>query len=401
MPVPLAEKLRPKNLEEFVGQEHLVSKDAPLRNLIENGNIKSMIFWGPPGCGKTTLAQIIAKQTKADFVPFSAVTGGVADIRKIIAEAKKDKGFFARDTILFIDEIHRFNKAQQDSLLPHVEDGTIILIGATTENPGFSVNAPLISRSQVYTLKALTNNDIEKLVTRATKEFPTKKWEKEAINHIVNTADGDARTAINAVELASTLADKITLEVAETAVQKKSLLYDKHGDNHFDTISAFIKSMRGDDVDATLHYLARMISAGEDPVFIARRLVIFASEDVGNATPYALTLAVSCMQAVKMIGMPESQLILAQTACYLANAKKSIATTKGIGLAINDVNCMRIGPIPLHLRNATNKVSEQLGYSDGHIRYPWLEERKTGKKPMQQYLPDELKDKNYYEQDWD
>lgn len=401
MPAPLAEKLRPQNLDEFVGQKHLVDKESPLRKLIESGNIKSMIFWGPPGCGKTTLAKIIANQTKADFIPFSAVTGGVSDIRKIIAEAKRDKGFFTKDTILFIDEIHRFNKAQQDSLLPHVEDGTIILIGATTENPGFSVNAPLISRSQVYTLKSLTDEDIEKLVTRATNEYSEKKWQQEAIDHIVTTSAGDARTAINAVELAASLSDNITKEIAETAVQKKSLQYDKHGDNHFDTISAFIKSMRGGDADATLHYLARMISAGEDPVFIARRLVIFASEDVGNATPYALTLATSCMSAVKMIGMPESQLILAQTACYLANAKKSIASTKGIGQALSDIRNTRVGPIPLHLRNAKSQVSEQLGYGDGHIRYPWQQERKTGKKPKQQYLPDELKDRKYYEQDWD
>lgn len=401
MDKPLSEKLRPQNLDEYVGQKHLVGPSQPIRKMIESGRVASMILWGPPGVGKTTLGSIIAHHTHANFVFFSAVTSGVADVRRVIEEAKKIRQLEHRQTILFIDEIHRFNKSQQDAFLPHVEDGTIVLIGATTENPGFRVNAPLISRSQVYALYQLTEKEIDDLVRKAIKEFPKVKWEEAALKHIVEHSNGDARVALNAVELAATLNKKVTLSVAEEAIQKKTMLYDKKGDNHYDTISAFIKSMRGSDPDATLHYLARMIKAGEDPLFIARRMVIFASEDVGNAQPTALVLATSTMQAVHMIGMPEAQLILAQCATYLATAKKSIASTMGIGAAMSDIDEERLEPIPLHLRNATNKVMKQFNYGKGHVRYAWKVEKESGKKVNQEYMPKNLVGKKYYTKDWE
>lgn len=398
--IPLAEQLRPKTLDEVVGQTHLVGKGRPLRKMLESGKITSMILWGPPGCGKTTLARLIAHYVDADFVAFSAVTGGVAEIREIIKKAKNDQNLFKKQTVLFVDEIHRFNKGQQDAFLPHVEDGSIILIGATTENPGFEVNAPLISRSQVYVLYQLTDEEIKKIVLQATAQFKGRKWSEEAVVHIVKSSNGDARTAINAVELASSLGRSITLKIAEEAIQRKAIYYDKKGDWHYDTISAFIKSMRGNQPNATLHYLARMIKAGEDPLFIARRMVIFASEDIGNAQPTALVVATSCMQAVHMIGMPESSLILAQTATYLATAKKSIASTEGIAAAMADIDEKNLDPIPLHLRNASNKVMKQFGYGKGHVRYPWQAERESGKKVEQEYLPNNLKGRTYYKKDW-
>jgi len=398
--IPLAEQLRPQTLDDVIGQSHLVGKGKSLRKMLENGGITSMILWGPPGCGKTTLARLVAKYVEADFVQFSAVTGGVADIREIIKKAKDDQQLFKKQTVLFVDEIHRFNKGQQDAFLPHVEDGSIILIGATTENPGFEVNAPLISRSQVYKLEALTDEEISKIVTRATEEYKGKKWEKEALEHIVKSSNGDARTAINAIELAAGLGRTITLKIAEEAIQRKAIYYDKKGDWHYDTISAFIKSMRGGQPDAALHYLARMIKAGEDPVFIARRMVIFASEDIGNAQPTALVLATACMQAVHMIGMPESGLILAQTVTYLATAKKSIASSMGLWSAMSDIDEKNLDPIPLHLRNASNKVMRQFDYGKGHVRYPWLAEKQTGNKVEQEYLPKNLKGKRYYQKDW-
>lgn len=400
MDIPLAERLRPKTLDEFVGQKHLVGKGRFIRRMLESGKISSMVLWGPPGCGKTTLARLIARYVAADFIPFSAVSSAIADVRKTIAQAKDLKKLYQRKTILFIDEIHRFNKAQQDAFLPYIEDGTITLIGATTENPGFEVIAPLISRSQIYILYPLTEKEIEIIIKRAIKQYPHHQWSEEAIKHIVKNANGDARTAINAVELAAAINKKITLKVAEEAVQRKAIYYDKKGDWHYDTISAFIKSMRGGDPDAALHYLARMIKAGEDPIFIARRMVIFASEDIGNAQPTVMVLATSCMQACHMIGMPEASLILAQTATYLATAKKSIASTVGIQKALADIDEKNLEPIPLHLRNPENKVMKQAGYGRGHIRYPWLVERKTGKKIVQQYLPKNLQGKKYYLPDW-
>ncbi len=397
--IPLAEQLRPKTLDEVVGQEHLVGKGKPIRKMLENGKVTSMILWGPPGCGKTTLARLIAHYVDADFVSFSAVTGGVAEVREIVRQAR-EKTLFKKQTILFVDEIHRFNKGQQDAFLPHVENGTIILIGATTENPGFEVNAPLISRSQVYVLHALSEEDIEKIVQNAAKLFPKHTWSPDAVNHLVRSSNGDARTVINAVELSASIAKKITLKVAEEAIQRKAIYYDKKGDWHYDTISAFIKSMRGSDPDAALHYLARMIKAGEDPVFIARRMVVFASEDIGNALPTALVVATSAMQAVHMIGWPEAGLILAQTATYLATARKSIASTTGLQQALADIDEKNLGPIPLHLRNATNKVMRSLGYGRNHVRYPWKTEKETGRKVQQEYLPQNLKGKKYYVPDW-
>lgn len=400
MQKPLAEALRPQKLEDFVGQEHLVQPGKPIERMLKNKVVTSMILWGPPGVGKTTLASIIANTIKANFIFFSAVTSGVEDVRKVIKQAKTEMEENQKQTVLFVDEIHRFNKAQQDAFLPHVEDGTIILIGATTENPGFRVNAPLVSRSQVYTLYKLGDKDIEKLAKKAIKNFPKTKWDKDAVSHIVKHADGDGRVAINAVELAASISRHVTLKIAEDAVQKKSIYYDKKGDWHYDTISAFIKSMRGSDPDATLHYLARMIKAGEDPLFIARRMVIFASEDIGNAQPTALVVATSAMSAVHMIGMPESTLILAQTAAYLATAKKSIASTTAISQALSDIDEKHLDPIPLHLRNAANKVMKELGYAKGHIRYPWKVERESGKKIMQEYMPKNLRGKKYYKKDW-
>ncbi len=399
MDKPLAEILRPKRLKDFVGQEHLIGIGKPVTSMIETGNIASMILWGPPGSGKTTLARLIAGSLDAEFVPFSAVTTGVKEVREVIAQAKQRKEFFKTRTILFVDEIHRFNKGQQDAFLPAVEDGTIILIGATTENPGFEVNAPLISRSHVYVLKALNDKDMYRIVKNALKQLPSNKFEKNAIEHIITFANGDARSAINAIELAASIAKRVTLEIAEEALQQKSIYYDKKGDFHYDTISAFIKSMRGSEPDATLHYLARMIKAGEDPVFIARRMVIFASEDIGNAQPTALVLATSCMQAVHMVGMPEARIILAQTATYLATAKKSTASYNGISAALHDIETIKLEAIPMHLRNPSNKVMKQQGYGEGHIRYPWQEEKK-GEKVNQEYMPVNLVGKKYYKPDW-
>lgn len=399
MHIPLAEKLRPKNLGEFAGQDHLVGKGKPIERMMKTGNITSMILWGPPGSGKTTLAHIIANSVDANFVFFSAVTSGVEEVRRVIKEAEKKREEESIKTILFVDEIHRFNKGQQDAFLPYVENGTIILIGATTENPGFRVNAPLISRAQVFVLQPLDDQSVERIVKRAASAYPKHTFQKEAIEHIVKMSNGDGRFAINAVEVATSIKKKITLKIAEEAMQRRALYYDKKGDFHYDTISAFIKSMRGGDPNATLHYLARMLKAGEDPLFVARRMVIFASEDIGNAQPTAMVLATSCMSAVHMIGMPEATLLLSQTATYLATAKKSIASTAGIGQAMHDIETDNLPPIPTHLRNPVNKVMKDIGYGKGHIRYAWKEEKK-GKRVKQEYLPVKLRGKKYYEKDW-
>lgn len=356
MDTPLADRLRPASLKDYVGQEHLLGIGKPIRCMIENKKISSMILWGPPGCGKTTIAHLIAQSVDAIFIPFSAVTSGVKEVRQVIADADQRKEFFKQDTILFIDEIHRFNKSQQDAFLPAVEKGTITLIGATTENPGFEVNAPLISRAHVYVLKQLTDEEMRKIVKKAIKKYPQNKFEKDAIDHIIVFANGDARSAISAIELSASMAKRVNLEIAEVALQQKSLYYDKKGDSHYDTISAFIKSMRGSKPDAALHYLARMIKSGEDPMFIARRMVIFAAEDISNAQPTALVLATSTMQAVHMVGMPEAQIILAQCATYLATAKKSTASYLGISQAMHDLETMKLESIPMHLRNPSNKA---------------------------------------------
>jgi putative ATPase len=400
MEIPLAEKLRPKTLQDYVGQDHLVGKGRPISRMIESGKVSSMILWGPPGSGKTTLAHVIANSVEAHFIFFSAVTSGVEQVRQVIKEAKKFKEESKNPTILFVDEIHRFNKSQQDAFLPHVEDGTIILIGATTENPGFRVNAPLISRAQVFVLQPLNEDHLRKIFTSAQKEFPKHSWAPEAIDHLIHSTEGDARSLINAIELSATLGKKVTLKLAEQAVQRKAIYYDKKGDYHYDTVSAFIKSMRGGDPDATVHYLARMVKAGEDPLFIARRMVIFASEDIGNAQPTALVVAVSCMQAIHMVGMPEGQYMLAQTATFLATAKKSTASTDAYFTALADIDTMNIDPIPLHLRNASNSVMKNVGYGKGHVRYTWKEEKK-GKTTEQEYLPKNLQGKKYYKKDWE
>ncbi len=401
MQTPLAEQLRPQTLEDFVGQAHLIGKNKPITRMIEQGTMVSMIFWGPPGSGKTTLARLIAHYVKANFVSLSAVTSGKADVMKIIAQAKEYLQAMEKRTILFIDEIHRFNKAQQDAFLPFVENGTIILIGATTENPSFSVNAPLLSRARVFQLYSHEDTDLLTLLNKAKELFPKHKWDAKALELIVQSVGGDARAALNAIELSAELSKKITVKIVEQALQKKSINYDKKGESHFDTISAFIKSMRGGDPDASLHYLARMIKAGEDPMFIARRMVIFASEDIGNAKPNALVLAVTCMQAIHMIGMPEASLILAQTVTYLATCPKSIASTNGIHQALDDIDRKALGAIPLHLRNAPNKFMEGLGYGRGHVRYAWKQEKETGKKVAQNYLPDNLLGTKYYTPDWE
>ena len=399
--IPLADKLRPASLEDFVGQEHLMGKSGPIRKMLSTGKVYSMILWGPPGSGKTTIARMIANYIHAKFIAFSAVTGNVAEVRKIIAQAKELQQFMQQETVLFVDEIHRFNKAQQDAFLPYVEDGTIILIGATTENPGFEINAPLISRTKIYKLESLSNENLLNIANKAIKEYPKTAWDEAALNFIVKISNGDARVVLNAIEIAAGMGRHINKKIAEAALQKKAIYYDKKGDSHYDTISAFIKSMRGSDPDAALHYLARMIKAGEDPVFIARRMVIFASEDIGNAKPTALVLATSCMQAVHMIGMPEATLILAQTASYLATCPKSISSTTAIGAALSDIDEENLDPIPLHLRNPANKVMKQFGYGKGHIRYAWKEEKETGKKVDQKYLPENLRGRKYYLPDWE
>ena len=399
---PLADRMRPTKLSEFFGQEHIVGPGRLLESSIKNDNVFSAILWGPPGSGKTTLAQIIAGETKADFVKISAVASNVAEMKKIIADAKNKKDLYGTKTILFIDEIHRFNKAQQDVLLPHVESGTVTLIGATTENPSFEVIGPLLSRSRVLVLYPLSSEHIKKIVKQAIGDTKrglglTKlKIDPDALETLAEAASGDARFALTTLEIASETIGKSKIIKEENiveAMQKKASYYDKKADYHYDTISAFIKSMRAGKTDAALHYLARMIEAGEDPIFIARRMVIFASEDIGNAAPTALVLATSTMQAVHMIGMPEATLILAQTVSYLSEAPKSIASTEAIGAALTDVRGGKLDPIPLHLRNASTKLMKELDYGKGHVRYPWRDDPNAG---GMEYMPKNLVGKKYY-----
>ncbi|MEX2028105.1 MAG: replication-associated recombination protein A [Candidatus Curtissbacteria bacterium] len=412
---PLAERMRPTKLTEFFGQEHLVAPGKLLESSIKNDKVFSAILWGPPGSGKTTLAQIIANETKAEYVSISAVVSNVAEMKKIISDARDKKGLYGKRTILFIDEIHRFNKAQQDVLLPHVEAGTVTLIGATTENPSFEVIGPLLSRSRVLVLNPLSSEHIKKIINQAIRDtqrglgLAKLKIDPKALETLSEAASGDARFALTTLEIAAeTLSSgnptslklrgvtnrrTISKENIVDAMQKKASYYDKKADYHYDTISAFIKSMRGGKTDASLHYLARMIEAGEDPIFIARRLVIFASEDVGNAAPTALVLATSTMQAVHMIGMPEATLILAQTTAYLSEASKSIASTEAIGAALSDVRAGKLDPIPLHLRNAPTKLMKELNYGKGHVRYPWRDDPTAG---GMEYMPKNLVGKKYY-----
>lgn len=397
---PLADRVRPRDLSEFVGQEHLVGEGKILRKLIEADKLPSLIFWGPPGAGKTTLAHIIANATNSHFVKFSAVTAGIADVKKVVAQAKERLKYSQR-TILFIDELHRFDKRQQDAFLPHVEDGTIILIGATTENPSFEVISPLLSRSRVLVLHELTPAQIKILVERALRDNDRGlgcygvSLQKDAMGFLCQAANGDARIALNAIEVAIDFVSKdkkITLEIIQEALQKSALRYDRAGEEHYNTISAFIKSLRGSDPDAALYYLARMLEAGEDPLFIARRMVILASEDVGNADPHALPLAVATFEACERIGLPECQINLAQCVTYLASAPKSNASYAALLRAQKDVKETLNEPIPLHIRNAPTSLMKNLGYGKD---YKYAHNFSGGYTP-QQYLPDKLKGHHYY-----
>lgn len=400
---PLAERMRPKTLDEFVGQEEIVGKGKLLYRAIETDNISSAIFYGPPGTGKTTLAKIIANTTKSEFKQINAVTSGVAEIRKAIDEATENLKLYGKKTIVFIDEIHRFNKLQQDALLPFVENGTIVLIGATTENPYFEVNRALISRSMIFQLKDIEADDIKKVLIRALTDERGFKGSKiiideEVLDYFAQNSGGDIRKALNSLEMAVLTSDKendaikITMDDARECMQRKVLPYDKNGDNHYDTISAFIKSMRGSDPDAAVFYLAKMLEAGEDPSFVARRIVICASEDVGNADPMALVVASSAAKAVEMIGMPESRIILSQAAIYVACAPKSNASYLAIEKASEDARNTQDAKVPSHLKDAHYKGAKDLGNGIGY-KYP---HDYKGNFVVQQYLPDSLKNKKYY-----
>jgi putative ATPase len=402
---PLAMRMRPETIDEFVGQEDIIAPGKLLYRAIKADKLTSVIFYGPPGTGKTTLARIIANTTQAQFEQLNAVTSGVADIRNTVNEAKNRKGMYNKKTILFVDEIHRFNKSQQDALLPYVEDGTVVLIGATTENPYFEVNNALISRSTVFRLMPLTDQDISNIILRCIKDgkkglgMYNVKINDDALAHIVNISNGDARAALNALELAVLTTEKndkdevvIDLHIAEECIQKRAITYEKKGEYHYDTISAFIKSMRGSDPDAVLHYLGKMLYAGEDPVFISRRIVICASEDVGLADSNALQVAIAAANAVQMIGMPEARIPLAHAAVYVANAPKSNSAYMGINKAMQDVEHKNTGSVPLHLRNNAFKGAAEWGYGKG---YKYAHEYEDGYIEMQ-FLPDEIKDVQYY-----
>ncbi|QOT01062.1 AAA family ATPase [Brevibacterium sp. JNUCC-42] len=401
---PLAARMRPKNLDEVVGQQHILAKGSLLRRAIEADQISSLIFYGPPGTGKTTLAKVIARTTKMHFSELNAVTAGVADIRRIVEEAKDRLVMNSQRTTLFIDEIHRFNKSQQDALLPYVEEGTVILIGATTENPFFEVNAALLSRSQIFSLQSLTNEDLGQVIDRALADELDGLGElrvqikPEAREHLIHYAEGDARRLLNALELATTTTPLnetgeivITLDVAVESIQRRAVRYDKSGDNHYDTISAFIKSIRGSHPDGALYWLARMIDAGEDPRFIARRLIISASEDIGNADPQALSVAVSCFQALELIGMPEGRISLGQATTYLATAPKSNAAYMGINQALTYVQKEGHKPVPVHLRDRHYKGAATLGHGEGYL-YPHDYPEGYVK---QRYLPEGVEERFY------
>lgn len=399
---PLAERMRPRDLSEFIGQEHLVGEGRFLREAITADQLPSMIFWGPPGVGKTALAAVIAGATKSYFERLSAVTSGVADIKRVVAEAENRLKLQSRRTVLFIDEVHRWNKSQQDALLPHVEKGTVILIGATTENPSFEVNSALLSRSRVFTLERLTSEELQTVTDRALAD-PDRglgehklTLEGDARDFLITSSNGDARLALNTLEAAGSLApagSTITLDQIEEALSHKALLYDKAADEHFGTISAFIKSMRGGSVDGSLYYLHRMLEAGEDPKYVARRLVVFASEDVGLADPLALPLAVAAFQAVTMIGLPEAAINLSHAAAYLARAPKSRSAYEAGGAAKRAVREQLNLPLPKQLRNAPTKLMRDQGYGAG---YTW-DVRSEQFEAIEQYLPDELKQTKFYE----
>ena len=395
----MAERLRPQRLDEMVGQQHLLGEKGILRRLIEQDQLTSAIFWGPPGTGKTTLARVIAQTTRSYFVAFSAVLQGVKDIREVVSKAQQERNYYGRRTLLFIDEIHRFNKAQQDALLPWVENGDIILIGATTENPSFEVNSALLSRSKVFVLEPLAADDIAKLLNRALSSQEGLGEQQltiddGAITFIAEQSHGDARSALNSLEVAAATATGKTIlqSDAAAAMQKAPLLYDKGAEEHYNVISAFIKSMRGSDPDGAIYWLARMIEAGEDPLFIARRMVIFAAEDVGNADPRALQIAVSAQQAVHFIGLPEGRIPLAQAVTYLATAPKSNAAYVAIGEAQKEVRQSGALPVPHHLRNAPTGLMKELGYGKDY-QYAHNHENSV---VTQKHLPEALGDSSYY-----
>lgn len=402
---PLASRLRPRTLEEVVGQRHILGKDKLLYRAIRADKLGSVIFYGPPGTGKTTLARVIANTTSAEFKQINATVAGKKDMEEVVREAKDALGMYGRKTILFVDEIHRFNKGQQDYLLPFVEDGTLILIGATTENPYFEVNGALLSRSRIFELKPLEKDDIKELLKGAVRDKERGMGayraaiDEDALEFLADVANGDARAALNAIELGILTTDRgadglihIDLAVAQECIQKRAVRYDKSGDNHYDTISAFIKSMRGSDPDAAVYYLARMLYAGEDIKFISRRIMICAAEDVGNADPQALTVAVSAAQAVERIGMPEAQIILAQAAAYVAAAPKSNAACTAIFEAMKTVEETRTMPVPVHLQDKHYQGAEKLGRGTGYLYahdYP-------NHYVKQQYLPDGLTERHFY-----
>jgi putative ATPase len=368
---PLADRMRPQTLDEVLGQDHLIGPGKPLRKLIEGDQIQSMIFWGPPGSGKTTLARVIAALSKSKFIPLSAVMSGVNDIRLAVRQAESDEKYHGARTILFIDEIHRFNKSQQDALLPFVEDGTVTLIGATTENPSFEVNAALLSRCKVFVLNKIDAQDVEKILHKAMEDKEHGLGgkftaEQGVIESLAVLADGDARQALNALEIASRATQKIiTADLVKEALQRTHLLYDKSGEEHYNIISALHKSMRGSDPDASVYWLGRMLEAGEDPLYVARRLIRFASEDIGLADPQALLQAVAAYQASHMLGMPECNVHLAQAAIYLATAPKSRAVDSAYAAVKEDTRLMPNAPVPMHIRNAPTKLMKELGYGRG------------------------------------
>ena len=396
---PLASRLRPTTLDEVVGQQHIVGKDKLLYRAIKADKLSSIIFYGPPGTGKTTLAKVIANTTSAEFMQINATSAGKKDMEEVVAAAKNNQGMYGKKTILFIDEIHRFNKGQQDYLLPFVEDGTIILIGATTENPYFEVNPALLSRSVIFELKKLSTEDIRTLLLRAVNDTEKgmgsyhAQMDDDALEFLADMANGDARAALTAIELGILTTDRsedgiihITLDVASECIQKRVINYDKTGDNHYDTISAFIKSMRGSDPDAAVYYLARMLYAGEDVKFIARRIMILASEDIGNADPQALQVAVAAAQAVERLGMPEARIVLAQAVTYMASAPKSNSAINAIDKAMRVVQETKTPPVPVHLQDAHYKSAGKLGHGKG---YKYAHDYKNHY-VKQQYLPDGL-----------